>query len=429
MPTIPISEIKITRRQRKELDHEEVEALADSIDRWGLLHPITLRKEDNSLVAGFRRVQAHLALNKKEIEFRYHEELTDIETKELELEENIRRVNLTWQEEAQAIAEIHNLKQELDPDWTTKKTAEFVGKSAGTVSQAVSITREAEKDPSVWDASGVVSAKKKIDRRRKLEARKIRASSIPDEGPEALIVEGDAGTLIGIEPDEEYNAIITNFPFGVDLQFKDGERPYEDDETYITDLIMDMVPDLYRVLKKDSWLVAFFDIRKMTYNSFMAKTYKPDDIDSERAMGLKHWLERAGFSYVSMLPFIWVKPNKTQGLIGNPDRGMVVSYEAGLFAAKGDPTLNKHGRQNIFIYDTLTTGERDFSVEMPPDLCDELVQMVCYQGEKILDPFAGSGAIGSAALRRDCSFMGFEIDPERAELGNLKLKETKHGTD
>ncbi len=426
MQTIPISNVKITRRQRKELDSEEVEALADSIERWGLLHPVTLRRKDNGLIAGFRRIQAHLALGRSEIEFRYHDELTDIEVKELELEENIRRVNLTWQEEAQAIAEIHSLKQEIDPEWTTSKTAEFVGKSTGTVSTAVSITREAERDPSVWEAKGVVAAKNKVDRKRKIEARKIRAASVPETGPSAEIKTGDAAELILAEPDEEFDAVVTNFPFGVDLEFKSGERPYEDDETYITDLVMGMVPEIYRVLKDDSWAIMFFDIRKMTYNTFMAQTYDHRDKVSRRGMGLKRWCEEAGFSYVSMLPFIWVKPNKRQGLIGNADRGMVVAYEAGIFAAKGDPTLNVSGRQNIFVYDTLTTGERDFSVEMPPDLCDELVRMVCYQGDKILDPFAGSGAIGSAALRRDCNFVGFEIDPERAELGNLKLRETRN---
>jgi site-specific DNA-methyltransferase (adenine-specific) len=33
-------------------------------------------------------------------------------------------------------------------------------------------------------------------------------------------------------------------------------------------------------------------------------------------------------------------------------------------------------------------------------------------GQRILDPFAGSGSTGVAALRREIQFVGFELDPE-----------------
>jgi ParB/RepB/Spo0J family partition protein len=428
MTTIPIRDIKIGRRQRRHLEVEEIETLAASIKRWGLLHPVTLRKEDNGLVAGFRRIQAHLALGREEIPFRYQENLGEIEMKELELEENLRRVNLSWQEEQQAIAEIHALRKSQDEEWTLGKTAEFVGKSVGAVHLAVDVTEAAEEDPSVWEASGPRSARDKATRKRKLEKRMIEAEARKASGPQAEILTGDARELIAQQEDESFDAVITNFPFGVDLTFRDGDRPYEDDETEITDLVMDMVPEIYRVLRPNSWAVMFFDIRKMVYNRFQSNIYKTVaeqyvGRDLVRAMGLKFWCEQAGFSWLSMIPAIWVKPNKTQGMIGNPDRGLVVAYEAFLFAAKGDPTLNIHGRQNIFIYDTLSPGERDFSVEMPADLCEHLVEMTCFGGSRILDPFAGSGAIGVGALHRECSFLGFELNPERARLGNTKLKE------
>jgi DNA modification methylase len=43
----------------------------------------------------------------------------------------------------------------------------------------------------------------------------------------------------------------------------------------------------------------------------------------------------------------------------------------------------------------------------------------------VLDPFAGSGTTGVAALRLGCSFVGFEVDPEQVEAANSRLAELR----
>jgi DNA modification methylase len=40
----------------------------------------------------------------------------------------------------------------------------------------------------------------------------------------------------------------------------------------------------------------------------------------------------------------------------------------------------------------------------------------------VLDPFSGSGTTGLAALRLNCSYVGFEIDPEQVEASNRRLR-------
>lgn len=39
----------------------------------------------------------------------------------------------------------------------------------------------------------------------------------------------------------------------------------------------------------------------------------------------------------------------------------------------------------------------------------------------VLDPFSGSGTTGIAALKLDCSYLGFEIDPEQVNASNERL--------
>lgn len=449
---VPIDSIVIKARQRKisgeELD-KHVTKLARSIQRAGLIHPITLEDDSNELVAGFCRTMAFMKLGQDRIPARRRSQLTDLQKKVLEIEENVQRLGLEWWEKAAAIAEIDALQRELNPEgWNQRMTAEMVGESQATVSQSVQLIEEIKTNPKmVKDHKTLVGALAAIKTKKQLAKRK-ETIEMTNAGKiktfPAKILEGDAAELIKQQPDEEFDAIITNFPFGIDLQYKSGKIPYHDEEKYIISLVQEVVKESYRVLKDDSWFVGFFDLRKITYSNSQ-KTFFDQSLflinEATRkglftkeildgifqlgvdAMGLTFWLERAGFRYVTLMPAVWVKPNKRQGIIGDPKKGMIVAYEAFVFATKGDAALLKQGLQNIFIYDTPTVSERVHEVQMSEDLCTQLVSMVALGGSKILDPFAGSGAVGLGALNNQCQFTGFELDPEKASNGNMLLQE------
>lgn len=433
MTKIAIKDILIKERQRKEVSSKDFEThvvdLAHSIKTYGLLNPITINKDDSSLVAGFCRLMAMARLGYEEVECRFKEDLSEIEQQEIELEENIRRKNLEWFEEAAAIAKIHELKSQSDPDWNISKTSALVGKSRGSVSESITVSKEIEKNPELKKEKGSTSAVRKVQTERKLQRRSAAIAAARDKRDfRAEILQGDARELIRESPDESFDAVVTNFPFGVNLELKSEGRKenleiYEDDETLITDLIMEMVPEIFRVLKDESWFIGLFDIRKIMYNRFTKELLNYKKPTGERAMGLKWWLEQAGFSYVSRIPFIWVKPNKTQGIIGNPAKGMITSYEAGVFASKGDATLLKQGRQNVFVHDSPPAGDKVHPLQMPVSLCRELLDMIVLGGGKVLDPFAGSGSFGVAALDKECEFVGFELDETLCRDGNTRLSE------
>lgn len=436
MPKVKLADIRISTRQRKELEEADIKSLAQSIERYGLLNPITLNRDSDGgleLVAGFTRLQAHMALGKTEIEARFQDELSEIERKEIELEENIRRKNLEWWEEANAIAEIHELKQAEDPEWSMRQTAEYVGKSASTVSNSVDLKKAMGEDPDIKREKTLTGALKKRDTQKKIEKRKrdieVRKRSGKRASIPAIVKTGDALELIREEPDESFDAVVTNFPFGVDLELKGGKQVYKDDEDYITELVMGVVEESFRVLRDDSWFVGWFDVRKITYNSYAKALYKKLRGENRdlalRAGGLALWLEEAGFSWVSVVPAIWVKPNKTQGIIGDPRKGMITAYEALVFASKGDAVLLRQGKQNIFIYDTPPGDERVHPLQMPTALCRDVISRVTLGGGRVLDPFAGSASIGLGALEHQCEFVGYELDPEKASNGNLRLQE--HG--
>lgn len=57
--------------------------------------------------------------------------------------------------------------------------------------------------------------------------------------------------------------------------------------------------------------------------------------------------------------------------------------------------------------------------ELPVELCEKILEYVTYEGEIILDSFAGSGAVGVAALNKNRSCILIEILRENIE----KIKE------
>lgn len=438
--TVHFSQIEVEPRQRKNLTKEDIESMAESIQRFGLLQvPVFAPGSEEGklrLVGGFTRLQAMMYLGWEEIPYRHVDETDEIVLKEIELEENIRRKQLEWWEEAEAIAEIHQMRQERDPTWSVRRTAELVGKATGTVSQAMQLNEEVKTNPEMRDEKTLTGALKKLDVKKKLEKKKAdiaRKAKGLLPSIQAEVVVGDAADLIRQEEDESFDAIITNLPFGVELEFKSGLRPYEDEEQYVIDLVQLVVQESFRILKDDSWFVAWFDVRKITFSNHQLALYNKlmlsGRLDDEQkkllfdSMGLTFWLKHAGFSYVNLVPAFWIKPNKTQGMIGDPRKGMIVAAEACVFAAKGGAFLMKQGRNNVFIYDSLTSGERDYAMQMPTALCTEVVGMVALAGARILDPFAGSASIGLGALNRQCEFKGYEINPEAAAIGNMLLSQ------
>jgi ParB-like chromosome segregation protein Spo0J len=88
-----IADIKVSNRRRE--DFGDLQGLAESIGRFGLLHPVTL-DGDNNLVAGERRLRAcRDILGWKEIDAQLFSRLSEEGKREIELDENVKRKDLT----------------------------------------------------------------------------------------------------------------------------------------------------------------------------------------------------------------------------------------------------------------------------------------------------------------------------------------------
>lgn len=147
--TLPINEIKVIDRQR--IDLGDVESLSESIQRCGQIQPIVIRREDNRLIDGRRRLAAITALGWPTIEVVYKDSLSEDRLQELELEADIKRKDRTWQEKCIAIEKIHKLKAKAAAAdsliWTQRNTAELLGvDSVREINHALKMARYLESE-------------------------------------------------------------------------------------------------------------------------------------------------------------------------------------------------------------------------------------------------------------------------------------------
>lgn len=137
--TLKISEIEPNRTQpRKEFDEKALSDLAESISKHGLLQPLLVRPltlGGYQIVAGERRYRACRMAGLTEVPVTIRE-LSDSETMEIALIENLQREDLSPIEEAlgyKSLMDEHGFSQE--------EVAESVGKSRPAVANALRLLK------------------------------------------------------------------------------------------------------------------------------------------------------------------------------------------------------------------------------------------------------------------------------------------------
>jgi len=156
------SEIEVGERAREEVSR--IGKLSDSIENLGLLQRIGVTK-DNELVFGLRRLEAwKKAKGDEPIPVEIVEPKDEKERRMMEMAENVRRLNLSWQEKAELVAEIDRLGREIygekpkggrpeknrsdsEQFWSTERTAEETGLSKGKVSDSLALAKGMEDKP------------------------------------------------------------------------------------------------------------------------------------------------------------------------------------------------------------------------------------------------------------------------------------------
>ena len=400
---LPIEQIIIPRERLRE-DNGDLEALAESLTKYGLLQPVILDKSNN-LVAGFRRYSAARLCGWSEVEVIYQGELTELQAREIELEENFARKDMTLAERIKSITELDRLKRDSDPNWTQEQTGAVVGIPRQRVNEALQLGKMSELFPELLDAKNLSQALSWMQAKAGLAVRRLNVEGSADYTDlEPKIILGDSVEVIKSLPDGFIDAVITDPPFGIDYDKRsEGEvgslSAYVDDkDSYLR--LLSMAPDLYRVIKPNGWLIWFLGISWY-----------------ERA---RDTFRAAGFT-VDELPVVWDRSGG-RTFTTRPDRYFTRGYDLALHCLKGNPQIVQRGKSNVLRIDPVTQSERELLVERPVELYQELIRRLTLPGEKVADFFVGSGSCPAAAASLQRDFIGVELSAERRAFALQKIK-------
>lgn len=419
MQTIPISSIQIPEnRQRREFDPAKMFELMDSIKRVGLLHPIILR-DGKTLVAGERRFRAIRDLYALGGSFRHASQeiphahipylnlgdLSPLEAEEAELEENIIRDDLRWQERTQAVARLHALRSaqaaERGETHTLTDTAEEIhGRGDGGYREAVRqdvILAQNLSNPDVAKAKTPKDAYKALKRDEVRKENIQLAAAIGQEAGSDLyrLVHGDCLEVMAQMEPGQFDCILTDPPYGMGAhEFGDSAGKlsaathlYDDSYEAWVPLMKAAVPLILRLAKPQAHLFMFCDF--------------------DRFHELKGMIEEAGKASawkVFRTPIINYKAdgNRTPWPLCGPQR----KWEMLLYAVKMGRPIQGHFPD--LIESRLTEPSLGMGAQKPVEFLRRLLSVSCRPGDSVFDPFAGTGSIFPAAAAQSLRVVGIE---------------------
>ena len=451
MKLIKLSSIQIKERVRH-IDQAHVRSLADSIEAQGLLQPIVVHRTDVAkprLIAGEHRLEAFKLLGKESIPANSlvdslreqgvideSQKLSESELLAYEIEENVKRLSLTWQDRVKAVARYHNLHSmkaaKNHERWYKDQTADLLGMTrpyvgrfitlasvisenpTGDIASAVSITeafrlllKEKQQEAS-GKLKSLLSIKKELKKEKDVSiVKSLVEKAEEDEEPElgtssklskdyidSLWIEGDC---LKVMPTlKKVDHIISDPVYGIEMNnllesstvHKTGIKSLDSvrEEHVIEDnleLLQKFLPACREVIKETGFMIMFYDL--------------------EHHEKLQTWARDSGW-FPCRWPFHWCKQNKVNR---KPEYNMSKTVEHAMVLRASSKSYLPNPIYTNWIHVPSETADHPFY--KPFKLWKHLIEAVSFPGQTILDPMAGQGSCLDACLKLGRNPQGIEI--------------------
>lgn len=425
----------------KEREHSQrkgprgIDELMDSIKRVGLIHPIVL-SEDNVLIVGGNRLEACKRLGWEKIPASYMKDLTDDMRQIVELDENVRRTDLTWQEWCRAVRDLNTLLCSTYPDWNMEQVASYVGYDSSHLGRLIRVANALDsKNQHVIAASGLKAAINTLERETKR-----RVADETNEMWDAIteqqmgIDDDDSGDVKVVsksggkrKPREEavlhtdftkwaskykgpkFNLLHCDFPYGIE-HGKSGQGSskswgaYDDSEDVYWQLLQSLADNRDKLLYPSAHIIFWFSMRFYTETIEFFHTHMPEmEVDHQ--------------------PLIWHKSDN-KGIIRDAKHTPRNITETAFFITRGNREIIK-SVGNCYSAPTQKSKATHIS-EKPVPVLKHFLQLCCDGYSELLDPTCGSGsALRAAEAMGAKRVLGVERDEEYATDANNQLKEAR----
>lgn len=412
-------------RYRK--DSVKVKSLLESIIKSKQHHPIVVT-ENLELIAGGRRLAACL-LGGIDVRCTYRTNLSPIQMREIELEENLQREDLSPADEADAIADLHVLKQEIygqtssgkEGGWRLVDTADAISMSKGTVIDNINISAALKNFPELRILKTRKAIKKAVKGCQQVvdraEAVQEWEALIQKENRVELLLEDATIDMLKLE-DNSIDILLTDPPYGIEIDkiatsvggstggFSTSGYKFNDNAEYAL--------TLYEVLAEESY-------RFTTENAHAYVFVAP-----EFFVWIRSLMMDAGWdAYIK--PIIWVK--RESGQCNMPERWPSSCYEMILYCRKATSQLVVQGMPDWIPEDPVLESKRIHPTEKPVSLLQKLLTRTSLPGQRLYDPFNGSGSSLEAGLRQKLIVRGCDKSIDAYNAANKRIAEYLKGSE
>ena len=128
-------------------------------------------------------------------------------------------------------------------------------------------------------------------------------------------------------------------------------------------------------------------------------------------------IESSGMRYQNMV--VWDKGAMGLGM------GFRAQHECILHFTAGGPKYHDLGTGNVIKAARVGAGDREHQTQKPVDLLQRLIKVVTPPDGIVLDPFAGSGSTGVAAIAESRRFIGIERDARHIATARERLDQAQ----
>jgi ParB/RepB/Spo0J family partition protein len=417
LQNIDIEKIDWQARFRTNLG--DIDGLTESIREKGILQPITVSPNGSgsyNLLAGERRVTAAInaGLNRIPALIRTIEDTAD--AREIELFENVFRKDFDWDERVKLVAEIDKLNKAKNADWSLRKTAQYLGFGAATVSRQLQLAAAVDIMPELAiefkTEAEAFKALKKYEEQIVVSHMRTRQEKQMDKGERDFLVRASSNYEVG-NTLEQIKRLKTNGlvhfiecdpPYGIDLPNIKRDSvsaiTYQEIEAKEYKIFLtEIAEELYRVANRDSWMIFWFGPTHFTL--------------------VKETLEEVNWT-VCAVPGIWVKGT---GQTQQPNINLANCYEPFFICRKGNPVLMKQGRSNVFQFASVAGTQKYHPTERPLALMDEMLEIFTAPNNIVLIPFLGSGVTLRACYLNGRLGFGWDIDSQYKDKFMLAVED------
>lgn len=428
-------------RQRMSFDPAAIMELATSITEKSLLQALVVRENGEGkwiLVAGERRLRAIHELWDLNETLRHDGqkiepgwvpvvtlgELDAISAEEAELEENVKRKDLTWQEHARAVRRLADMRatqaaaRGLPPPSTHAIALEtFVprreGFGEGPLEKGDYGVEETRKellvslfldDPDVSKSKTLGEAFKVLKAKEETRRNDEVAQRVGKIAPSALhtLVRADCTEWMAQYQGDKFDVLLTDPPYGMGAdEFGDsggsvmlGVHKYDDDPTIITRLVVPALTRASDLCKEQAHAYVFCDIENFIFLRSVFNT-----------LGWKAF----------RTPLIWAKNN---GRVPLPSHGPRRQYELILYAYRGERPVMAIQPD---VIEAPTDENLGLGAQKPIELFTNLLRRSVRAGDLVFDPFAGTGTTLLAAHALKCRATCIEIGGPAFGIASQRL--------